>query len=73
MDEVVDPEGLDPEQIDAAVTRLLDVLDAIDAEGWYAALEVERPWSEHNPRISGEFARPAAVRRYLHRELTALL
>ncbi|HSJ43329.1 MAG TPA: hypothetical protein VK923_01445, partial [Euzebyales bacterium] len=47
--------------------------DAIDAEGWYAALEVERPWSEHNPRISGEFARPAAVRRYLHRELTALL
>ena len=73
VDEVVDPKGLGPEQIDAAVTGLLDVLVAVDAEGWYAALEVERPWSEHNPRISGEFSRPAAVRRYLHRELTALL
>lgn len=73
VDDVVDPEGLDTEQIDAAVTGLLDVLDAVDAEGWYPALEVERPWSEHNPRISGEFARPAAVRRYLHRELTALV
>jgi AMP nucleosidase len=58
---------------DAAVTRLLDALDAIDADGWYAAIEVVRPWSEHNPRITGEFARPAAVRRYLRRELTALL
>ena len=56
-----------------AVTRLLDALDAVYRDGWYPAVDVLRPWSRHNPRISGEFARPGAVRRYLQRELTALL
>ncbi|HEY8472344.1 MAG TPA: hypothetical protein VIL37_06860 [Natronosporangium sp.] len=73
MEETVDGAGLDPSALDAAVTRLLDLLDSVDADGWYGALEVVRPWSVHNPRITGEFARPAAIRRYLRRELTALL
>ncbi|MBO0883556.1 MAG: hypothetical protein J2P17_25130 [Mycobacterium sp.] len=59
--------------LDTSVARLLDVMEAVDAEGWYSALEVVRPWSEHNPRIVGEFARPGAIRRYLRRELAALL
>ncbi len=73
VDEVVDPDGLTAGQIDDAVRRLLDVLDAIDHDGRYPRLEVFRPWSVHNPRITGEFARPAAIRCYLRRELTALL
>jgi AMP nucleosidase len=73
VEETVDGAGLDPAALDGAVTRLLDLLDGIDGDGWYAALDVVRPWSAHNPRITGEFARPAAIRRYLRRELAALL
>jgi AMP nucleosidase len=73
VEETVDGGALDPEALDRAVTRLLDLLDGIDDDGWYGALDVVRPWSEHNPRITGEFARPMAIRRYLRRELAALL
>ena len=69
----VDGAGLGPGDIDAAVDGLLDALDAVDTDGWYPAIDVVRPWSEHNPRITGEFARPGAIRRYLHRELSSLL
>ncbi len=57
----------------AAVAGLIDALDQIDGEGWYPVIEVVRPWSAHNPHITGEFARPGAIRRYLERELRALL
>jgi AMP nucleosidase len=68
-----DGAALSPGDIDDAVGGLLDALDAVDADGWYPAIDVVRPWSVHNPRITGEFARPGAIRRYLHRELSALL
>ncbi len=68
-----DGAGLGPGEIDDAVGGLLDALDAVDADGWYPAIDVVRPWSAHNPRITGEFARPGAIRRYLHRELSSLL
>ncbi|MDQ3988734.1 MAG: hypothetical protein M3291_05985 [Actinomycetota bacterium] len=64
---------LAPGGVEDAVSGLLDALHAVDADGWYPAIDVVRPWSEHNPRITGEFARPGALRRYLQRELTALL
>ncbi len=73
MREVVDGGRLEPDKRHDAVTRLLDLLDGVDRDGWYPALDVVRPWSVHNPRISGEFSRPRAIRRYLRRELTALL
>jgi AMP nucleosidase len=72
VDTVVDPGALGADQIDVAVVELLDALEAIDDDGWYPVLDVERPWSQHNPVITGEFARPRAIRRYLRRELTAL-
>lgn len=56
-----------------AVEELLDALCAIDADGWYPAIDVERPWSSANPHITGEFARPGAIRNYLRRELSALI
>ena len=73
MEEVVDGGALDVADIDDAVMRLLKALEGVDDDGWYPALEVVRPWSDHNPRITGEFARPGAIRRYLWRELTTLL
>lgn len=59
--------------VDEQVGALLDELSGIDASGWYAAIEVTRPWSRHNPLITGEFARTSAIARYLQRELGALL
>jgi AMP nucleosidase len=59
--------------VDGEVERLLAALDDVDGGGWYPEIEVVRPWSVHNPRIAGEFARPSAVRRYLQRELRALV
>src|SRR4051794_5571676 len=73
MEHVVDGTQLAAGAIDAAVAELCDGLEGIDADGWYPLIEVTRPWSVHNPHISGEFARPAAIRRYLERELAALL
>jgi len=69
----VDGGGLGPDGVGEAVERLLDALEEVDRDGWYPALEVFRPWSKHNPRLVGEFARPAAIRWYLRRELSALL
>jgi AMP nucleosidase len=58
---------------DPKVEELLDTLDTVDADGWYPAIDVHRPWSSANPRITGEFARPNAIRAYLRRELSALM
>ncbi|MGI8664088.1 MAG: AMP nucleosidase [Acidimicrobiales bacterium] len=73
MDTIVDGSALTVMAIPAAVDDLLLALEGIDADGWYPAIEVHRPWSAHNPTITGEFCGPYAIRRYLERELAALL
>jgi AMP nucleosidase len=73
MDLAIDGAAITPGEAEAKVAELCDLLEAISADGWYAQVEVDRPWSQHNPRIAGEFARPAAIRRYLQRELQSLL
>jgi AMP nucleosidase len=73
IERAIDGSNIRAEQIPAAVTELCDALEAIDADGWYPVIEVVRPWSAHNPQITGEFARPRTIRRYLERELGALL
>jgi len=73
IERAIDGSEVDPARRTAAVTELCDALDAIDRDGWYPVIEVVRPWSRHNPRITGEFARPGTIRRYLERELGALL
>lgn len=60
------------EAIAIGVARLCDQLEQIYEAGAYAELEVDRPWSQHNPVLTGEFARPAAIRWYLERELRKL-
>lgn len=66
------PGSPDPAELTAGVAALCDALEAIYADGRYPQLTVERPWSHHNPVLSGEFARPAAIRWYLERELLRL-
>ena len=70
---MVDGSTLPSREAAAQVRELCDALEAICLDGWYASVEVYRPWSVHNHRITGEFARPRAIRRYLQRELTGLL
>ena len=54
---------------EAAVEKLFDAMEAAAAAGCYPRLTVERPWSDHNPVLEGEFAAPRAIRWYLEREL----
>lgn len=70
---VRDGSGLPDGEVPAAVTALVDALVAAESAGWYGGIEVERPWSEHNPRITGEFARSHVIGRYLAREVATLL
>lgn len=53
-------------------SALCDELERIYDAGDYPALTVRRPWSQHNPTLSGELARPAALRWYLMREIERL-
>lgn len=69
----VDGTHLSPGDVDGAVGALCEAMESIDLDGFYSVVEVVRPWSKHNPRITGEFARPSAIRRYLEREIGALL
>jgi len=64
--------ALPASQRQAAIDQLCDAMDAADKEGCYPQLTVERPWSEHNPVLEGEFASPSAIRWYLERELSQL-
>jgi AMP nucleosidase len=68
----VDFAQLAPDDVPAAVAELCGALEAADADGWYGALTVERPWSRHNPVLEGEFACPGAIRWHLERELRRL-
>jgi AMP nucleosidase len=56
----------------AAIERLYAAMEAASKAGCYPKLTVERPWSEHNPVLEGEFASPAAIDWYLRRELGRL-
>ncbi len=66
-----------PEYTDDDLAGLIreacDLMAAIYDSGCYARLTVRRSWSEHNPVISGEIARPSAYRWYLTRELRRLV
>ncbi len=57
------------ERIDTALVRMNEIY----AGGHYPRVTVVRSWSEHNPAISGEVARPSCSRWYLFRELKRLV
>ncbi|MCS6971419.1 MAG: AMP nucleosidase [Leptospiraceae bacterium] len=53
--------------------QLVAEMQRIHESGRYSLVEVERPWSVHNPTISGEFSQPTALGWYLRREFGKLL
>ncbi len=57
------------ERVAAYISQMQQIHDA----GKYSLVEVTRPWSTHNPKISGEFAHPAALDWYLRREFGGLI
>ncbi|MCH8566998.1 MAG: AMP nucleosidase [Balneolales bacterium] len=61
------------EDISKAVLKACDCLEQIYDSGFYPKLTVKREWSEHNPDITGEFAKPKVYRWYLNRELRKLI
>ena len=72
MDLIVDFANIPIGDHAAEIARLCDAMEAADAAGRYPQLTVERPWSQHNPVLEGEFAAPGAIRWYLERELGRL-
>lgn len=65
--------GESPEALNARILDLLNYMAEVDEAGYYPQLTVERKWSEHNPRISGEFAKPRVFNWYLSREVRRLV
>lgn len=60
-----DPDGL--------ADRILSLMQEIYGKGWYPEVTIYRPWSEHNPEVSSQFARPADMYWYFFREFRRLL
>jgi AMP nucleosidase len=72
VDVSVDFSTVAPADVPAEVARLCAAMQEAETAGRYARLTVERPWSAHNPVLSGEFAHPRVIDWYLGRELTRL-
>lgn len=72
MDLTVDFSAVPDDRRAAEIASLCDAMEAADAAGRYPRVTVERPWSEHNPLLEGEFAAPEAIRWFLERELGRL-
>lgn len=60
------------QDIQKAVEGACDFMEQAYKDGYYPKLSITRDWSEHNPEITGEFAKPRVYRWYLTRELTKL-
>lgn len=60
-------------ELSGRIDELLIRMEEIDSAGFYPQLTVIRKWSEHNPRISGEFAKPKVFNWYLKREFLRLI
>jgi AMP nucleosidase len=65
--------GNNQQEQEKQVELLLNYMEEVDQAGYYPQLTVVRNWSEHNPRISGEFAKPKVFSWYLKREVLRLL
>jgi AMP nucleosidase len=59
-------------QIKELVEKACDTMIKIYQSGYYPKLKVNRPWSNSNPVIAGELAKPSAYQGYLYREIKKL-
>ncbi len=65
--------GNDQDELLRQIEEACDLMDEIYQGGSYPKVKVTRSWSEHNPVIEGEFAKPDVYRWYLKRELAKLV
>lgn len=70
--EINNEDGKKSIPVEEQLKKACGLMESIYDSGYYPKLEVERSWSEHNPLISGEFAKPKVYRWYLLRELRKL-
>lgn len=61
------------ERIQEQIELVCDALERVYDSGDYPKLAVRRNWSNHNPEIFGEVAKPRVFRSYLRRELFRLV
>lgn len=66
-------EGETSAELSVRIGELLVRMEEIDSAGFYPQLTVIRKWSEHNPKIAGEFAKPKVFGWYLKREFSRLI
>jgi len=64
--------GEDEVDLCSRIADFCERMEKIYQLGSYSTITVTRHWSRHNPKISGEIARPSAYRWYLSRELMKL-
>lgn len=62
----------DEKTLQKNIEKACNLMEDIYAGGEYPKVLVKRSWSNHNPIITGEIARPKAYRWYLQRELYKL-
>ena len=62
----------DAKKLAERIEEACEWMEQIYTEGRYARIIVNRSWSNHNPTITGEIAKPSAFRWYLRRELCRL-
>ncbi len=70
---IIDNADLEKDALLRQIEKACDLMDQIYRDGFYPKMKVTRVWSEHNPVIEGEFAKPDVYRWYLKRELTKLV
>ncbi|MEX0779766.1 MAG: AMP nucleosidase [Balneolales bacterium] len=70
--EINNEKGENSDFVEGELKKACGLMESIYESGYYPKLEIERTWSEHNPLISGEFAKPKVYRWYLLRELGKL-
>lgn len=70
--EISSKRGKNSTSVEEQLKKACGLMESIYDSGYYPKLEIERSWSEHNPLISGEFAKPKVYRWYLQRELSKL-
>lgn len=64
---------INKDNITDIVESACDGMEEMFNAGYYPQMIVTRKWSEHNPVITGEFARPTAYRWYLTREIKKMI
>ncbi|MDI6402059.1 AMP nucleosidase [Balneolaceae bacterium ANBcel3] len=65
-------ESDNPSVLQQSILEACDLMEKMYDQGYYPKMNVVRSWSQHNPVIEGEFAKPGVYRWYLQRELTKL-